>query len=381
MATDVDFDAIVAHLYRAAAGELPWGVPLQAMQAALPAWGVQLHGVRLADGAVAFSYDVGGFPPEGILAYITRYHTSDRRTAMVVHNPPLQWFNCHEHFDDAAVAADPFYQDFLIPYGGRWASGTNVYQDDDLVAIFGIHRDLALGPLPAAGVALGRRYAQHLNTALGLWRRQQKVLQAALIGNQVLQRLRQPALLVDEQLQLHHVNDAAAELLARDGRLARRGGTLAIARSGHGDALLRALRSLRLGGADSYVDAGPAQPRAVVRVNEPGRPPLVLLLTPLVPARTMQAFGPRPLALALLHDGARRAEPDPLVIAAAFDLTPAEARVAVRLARGERAQDVARAHGVTVATVRSQIQSVLEKVGARHQNELVSALAAMAPLG
>jgi hypothetical protein len=35
-----------------------------------------------------------------------------------------EWANCHEHFDEAFVARSAFYQDFLIPHGGRYVSGT-----------------------------------------------------------------------------------------------------------------------------------------------------------------------------------------------------------------------------------------------------------------
>lgn len=77
-------DRVVAGLYRAAAGDQPWGEPLAEMVQLFQAWGVHLHGIRLADGAVGFSYEVGpGFTPEGALEYIQRWHRIDPRAALV----------------------------------------------------------------------------------------------------------------------------------------------------------------------------------------------------------------------------------------------------------------------------------------------------------
>ena len=44
--------------------------------------------------------------------------------------------NCHEHFDDAFVASNAFYQEFLIPYGGRYVSGTQLFRQGDEVVIW-----------------------------------------------------------------------------------------------------------------------------------------------------------------------------------------------------------------------------------------------------
>lgn len=57
-----------------------------------------------------------------------------------------------------------------------------------------------------------------------------------------------------------------------------------------------------------------------------------------------------------------------------FDLTPAEARVARRLAAGETASDIASAGSVSLNTVRSQMRGVFDKTGRRRQAEVVALL-------
>lgn len=65
------------------------------------------------------------------------------------------------------------------------------------------------------------------------------------------------------------------------------------------------------------------------------------------------------------------------MVAASFDLTPAEARVAIALARGASVVDVATELAVSPHTIRAQVKAVLAKTGTSRQAELVSLLAAL----
>src|SRR5690606_35577810 len=68
------------------------------------------------------------------------------------------------------------------------------------------------------------------------------------------------------------------------------------------------------------------------------------------------------------------AEPDPSVVAAAFELTPAEAQVAAQLARGVSAVEIAAERGVSTQTIRAQIRAVFEKTGIKRQSDLIRLL-------
>jgi len=52
-------------------------------------------------------------------------------------------------------------------------------------------------------------------------------------------------------------------------------------------------------------------------------------------------------------------------------LTPAEARLAAALATGATLEQIAAAHRVTEATLRSQLRSIFSKTGTSRQAELV----------
>lgn len=58
------------------------------------------------------------------------------------------------------------------------------------------------------------------------------------------------------------------------------------------------------------------------------------------------------------------------VLTGLFDLTPAEARIAAGVARGQKVQHLAADFGVSMETVRTQLKSVLNKTGTSRQTDL-----------
>lgn len=62
--------------------------------------------------------------------------------------------------------------------------------------------------------------------------------------------------------------------------------------------------------------------------------------------------------------------PDEIVLSSRFRLTPAEARIAIGIARGKPLADIAGTHGITVQTARTQLKSVFSKTRTNRQAEL-----------
>src|SRR5690606_28083924 len=121
--------------------------------------------------------------------------------------------------------------------------------------------------------------------------------------------------------------------------------------------------------------------RRVLRLAPADGQPLVAICSVLEPAAVMSAFGGDPLALLMFHRPGRARHIDPVVVAEAFGLTPAEARVAVLLANGLNAEQIAAQRNASLLTVRTQLRSILAKTGARRQPELVRMLVDMPELG
>lgn len=63
-----------------------------------------------------------------------------------------------------------------------------------------------------------------------------------------------------------------------------------------------------------------------------------------------------------------------------FNLSPAEARLVAELATGMTPRDITMARGVSMATLRSQVRSVIAKTGVSRMSDL-SQLLAQIPFG
>ena len=84
--------------------------------------------------------------------------------------------------------------------------------------------------------------------------------------------------------------------------------------------------------------------------------------------------GPRPAAAVFVSDPEREPFVPAHHLQQMYGLTPAEAAVAVALARGEGVQSVADELRIALPTVRTHLQHVFEKTDTRRQAELVRLL-------
>lgn len=374
MLSENDFDNVVAGFYQAASGSMGWTDALVPFQRAMSAIAVQLHAVDLQQGSVAFSYEASDMPAEAALDYIRTYHRIDPRASLAIGFQPGEWINCWERFDDELVANSPFYQEFLIPYGGRYVSGAKLLQDDSLSVILGVHRGHGNPKLDDAELAICKRFGRHLTEALRLHRAHVGLRNQNRLGVELLTRLRAPIALIDEQRRLLVVNPAAQNLISKSSALVENSGCLYCRRPQDDNALMLGLRQLFCGTRPD----GVAIDKVFLRARGASDlTPLGLYLYVVRPNETLHAFGDQPLAMLLFHEPGRRMELDPFVVAAAFELTPGEARVAVATARGVSPEQIASQHMVSINTVRSQLQTIFSKTGTARQAELVSLLAGL----
>lgn len=139
------FDGIISGIYRAAAGLGEWRIPLEGIAREFGLWAAQIIGVDKRSGTLLFTVESGpmkgeGASPESALDYLRTYHPVNPRLLPSMQLQLGEWMHCHEHFDDAYVATNAFYQDFLIPYGGRYLSGTKLVDSDQFLVMFGAMR-------------------------------------------------------------------------------------------------------------------------------------------------------------------------------------------------------------------------------------------------
>ena len=89
---------------------------------------------------------------------------------------------------------------------------------------------------------------------------------------------------------------------------------------------------------------------------------------------TLGAFGETPQVVATLFDPARVMGLDAHALGEVFALTPAEARVAARLADGSSVQAIAADQGTSIYTVRAHVRSLHAKFGVQRTADVMRIL-------
>ncbi len=364
-------------IYRAGAGLEPWLSPLARAAEVFDAWAVQLLGVDKRSGNVTFSYEAGRAPPESGLDYMRTYHRLDPRIALQRPWPVMKWLACQEHFDDAYVAKSPFYQQFLIPYGARYLFGSKLIEDDASVVLLGHLSRLGNPPLDADQRSAFERVGEHICQAFDIQRHLSSVAERDALGFALLDRLRQPVVLIDANRRIAFCSEAARAILHRGDVVCDDNGLLGC-RSAESDLdLTLALRELALEPINSNDAAKAPVDRRSIRLRRKSGSQIVAgTLLALRPKDVMGAFGRSPQALLTIYEPGVGTDVDSFLLSTTFDLTPAEARVAARLASGLTLEEMARESKVSITTVRSHLQSVFEKTGTNRQADLVRLLLA-----
>jgi DNA-binding CsgD family transcriptional regulator len=372
-------DELIAQCYEAAAQRLPWANALHALAERLDCLLVQIIGVDLQRGQLSFSFEGGNPMPGGALEYARRFHTIDPHVQAILGEPVGSPVSFSRVFDKRFVDHNPFYQQFLIPYGVRHMHGARLYQDAQTGVMLGLHRAVGRDPIDGDDWQYVRQLCFHLVRAVAIYITTRRTSTEAAFGRATLDRIGVPLLLLDRHFGIAQRNHAADVFLKTSGVLAERQDARLVCQDlGNSEALLQAVVDL-LHGPSGGAPKPVRPPRAIVslRPQGPARP-IVACLVPIRAAETMGAFGAADLLMLMIHDCNQSVCPDPYVLSAAFDFTPTEARVASALVEGLSPKEIAQRHGVSLNTVQTQVRSVLSKAGTNRTAELVSLLGTLA---
>jgi DNA-binding CsgD family transcriptional regulator len=254
----------------------------------------------------------------------------------------------------------PYYQEFLRPFGLQYFAGVKMATMDDLWLI-AVQRSFEQGPFSPnekqslATLSTHVASAAALACAFGFARADAALTAFEVSGSAVV--------LLDRSAEVVRVNSEAEHILRSNPRIERR---RIVSNDRNATAALdRTLHAL-LWNRDASALLPP------VPLPRPDQRPILAC-----PVRatgiTADALAPCQ-ALLVLVDSEKRVRPPEAALQTIFGLTPAEARLASRLAIGEAVETVSKTLGITQQTARSQLKRIFDKTGVHRQPELVSLL-------
>lgn len=364
---DSELLGLIETIY-ASAADGDWGPALRAL---LPAW-------RAGSGDILVQEDLIG-ANEGLDAslvadYSRHYWLLDERRRRAVRRPGEVLTNSRMRLSDSQFGESEFYRDFARQCHSFYALGFTVLLEGAPLSV-SVHRPQQLGEFDEHEVAAMECLQPHVVRAIQLSRRLLQARQALSDVEAALDRLPSALLLLDGRGKPTLVNRAARRILrARDGLWLDRDGLRAATPT-----LTARLRKLILQSAMLAVGRSAGGGGLLHLPRPSGGPPLVALATPLPASSLLSAASQAAVAL-LLRDPSADPRPAGAWLERLYGLTPAEGRLAARLATGEPLDEAADALHVTRETVRSQLKAIFDKTATRRQGELLRKLALDAAL-
>ncbi|WFU21155.1 helix-turn-helix transcriptional regulator [Bradyrhizobium sp. CB1717] len=257
----------------------------------------------------------------------------------------------------------PYYQEFLAPLGLRWFACVKIACGDDVWGLSiqrGQHQDPFSAQQKSRLAHLSRSLSANaaVSRALGF-----AAADAALEAFDISQTA---AVLLNRRAEVIRSNRLAHRLLTGDIRICAR--RLTSVDPSATAAIERALHRLLWNADDAALMPPIPMPRREL-------PPI--LAYPMKLAKiTSHVFADCHAVIVLVEPGAR-SKPQEAALRAAFGLSPAEARLAARLATGEALSAICDNLGIAKETGRRELKTIFAKTGARRQHELVALTATL----
>lgn len=361
-------EQLISQLYEGVLTNEGWGEALRTISAITqsPQASVVVFDKRAEALAVSETF---GIPQEAVVSFNAHYHQLDEGRLYATTMPFGHWYLDRRDIGEEVMRRSEYYQDFLIPHDMATTLCNRLLGDESADAFLSLQRRLGQPHYTDADLMAFGCFVPHVQRAVRLRMHMQRLSAHAGLASVVLDSLNTPLLVLDEHSRILLSNAEADALLRRLPQLMVYQGCLHLKgiRAGLFEQLLRSAC-----GRPGPAIAGGA---SIAELN--GLSPLQLLVLPM-PA-CMQAFNhwQRPLALVLFHDPNQAHSIQPHLLQQLYGLTPAEARLALTLYRGNSPAQAAQHQGISVGTVRVQLKAIFAKTGVSRQSDLMRLLSAL----
>lgn len=261
-----------------------------------------------------------------------------------------------------------YHNEWLRPWDLPWWAALNVTLEDQHYGLV-ILRNSRQGAITHEEMRPLTALRPHLNRVLTLidllsMKRAEAILDA-------MDLIEKPAFLLNAAGRVTRFNGQAKGLLQTDFRLSH--GHLRTAHADDSDGLQKLIATALAPG----FSIGRTEPSWAV-VRRFGRKPLIVNALPIIGGLADILAGAR--ALLVVNDLENNKLPAEEKLRLVFNLTPAEARVALRLAAGEDVAVAAETLGISTGTVRDHLKAIFAKTDTHRQGDLLRLIERMSTL-
>lgn len=361
--------SMIDRIYGAAVEPSEWPNVLTEITNWYGGWGVQLLSWDNASQTMPFSVAGGDITVDGQRAYGEHYGKIDPRRQLLDRMPVGRLVACNSVFDDAYVASSEFYQDFLLPLGGRYLSVASLASERNITTIIGLHRGPKDGGFERADVDRLGLLLPHLSRASRLHRTLDGLRLIASGATAALDALSMGIAILNARGNILFGNTALRAIAQTADGIGLRANQISIEHPAQSARLRELIARAGTRSLDGINNAGGS-----TQVTRPsGKRPYSVMVIRL--PQDLPTFAGRQAALLVVVQDPATSPPDiSHLLRSLYGLTPREASLAMRLSDGSTLLQVADKLGITEGTARVHMTSVYAKLGVSRQAELVRLL-------
>jgi DNA-binding CsgD family transcriptional regulator len=361
-----EFSELVAAIYEGPLEAVPWKGALDLLRRHLRASYVTLM-LRppSADREALMVNSAGDLPITREAEYNKHYYALDP----FVNLPQDRVVTVNELIGDANWRESEFYQQFLKPLDILHALGADIRTEDGLECRLRVARSHRERPFSERDKALCTVVLPHLKRAVRLHSQLELMDSERRLYAGTVDRMLVGTVTLDETGAVLKSNPVADEMLREGDGLRIVNGALradAAVENRELQRLVRQALSGETGGMPAVVDA-----ISITRKSARGKLGVLVRSLP----RTGWSKGKRRPSVALfIRDAERKSEASREMVRRLFDLTPAEASLALALANGLTLDEAADGLHIRKNTARAHLRAIFSKIGVTRQTTLVRVL-------
>jgi DNA-binding CsgD family transcriptional regulator len=374
---DLHYDELVELIYKIPLCTDGWSQFATRLNQVLNLSLVHILALDFQKQAFSFSHSVGVTSQEEIASTEVKYlHYSveeDPRWGEFLRPNRQGWYQCHHTVSDDFVAQSALYQNILLPIQVRYTAAHELILDDKLCVLLGVFSSIERQPLKKVDLDFLDRLIVHLKRVVIIQRHIYEFSTKAIMGYALIDKLSQPIMLLNLAGQVSHSNIAAKQLLDHHKTIQIENNKLVLPEPyqsqlvdnlQHIEYLFKSKKLL----SEQILDDG------CIKIIDEHNDVLYIFATLLVSEQEMKAFGIRPSVMLTFYHPKYASTVDAHLLHAAFNLSPAEAKIALSLLEGDLPKEIAQKFQVKLDTVRKHLQSIYKKTSTSRQAELVKLL-------
>jgi DNA-binding CsgD family transcriptional regulator/PAS domain-containing protein len=385
--TDSDFSTLIGLIYQGALEEQPWQSALPALREALDAQvvslvlrpptaddqGVILNCVRPEQNPDSTEVTLADPNDWQVSAYREQFFSLDP----FVNLPLDKVVALEDILPDKDLVTSDYYLHYLKPINLFRILGVDTAEPGGMLARLRFSRRDTEARFKVKERQLLALLTPHLRRAIEIYAKLNRMTSERDVYAGAVNQLSVASIILDEQGRVLTTNAVGQALLEQGEGLSLRDGRLHIEGRDINKELQQALTTIlkaQLHGETSVV-------RALRVPRAAGRSDLGLVVRP-VPASQWSEGQSSPSAAVFISDPDLQGSTSRPILGELFDLTPAEANLAILLARGLSLAQVSASQNISQHTARAQLKSIFAKTGVSRQAELVRlVLKSVASLG